>query len=67
MNNSKIAGTTYGQEAQVILQWFKKFLQMSSYQIIIIFIVNKKNVNQVVIFDKCCMYREFKSYILSVL
>ena len=36
---------------------------MSSYQKIKIFIVNKKNVYQVVIFDKYCMYKEFKLYI----
>ena len=42
-NNSKTAGTTYVQEAQVILPWFK-FLQMSSYQNIKIFIVNKKTI-----------------------
>ena len=45
--------------------WFK-FLEMSSYQNIKIFIVNKKNLNQVIfvcIFDKYCMYRQFTSYI----
>ena len=42
-NKSKTAGTTYVQEAQVILPWFK-FLEMSSYQNIKIFIVNKKTI-----------------------
>ena len=42
-NKSKTADTTYVQEAEVILPWFK-FLQMSSYQNIKIFIINKKTI-----------------------
>ena len=67
-SNSWTAGTTYDQEAQVILLWFK-FLQMSSYQKIKIFIVNKKNVNQgvmFVFFDKY-MYWEIKSLYFSAI
>ena len=71
MTNRRIA------ETLIVQPLFKKYNifycdSTSSFQNIkIIIIVNKKNLNEIVVFceffDKYCMYREFTSYILSLL